>query len=461
MQQNPLPSLPSIPSMATSAAGSAAAAPPPRATLADLPPELLGEIACFLTPRAALELRTVATFLAAAIPEHLPRACVFPCAHALRIRSNIVTELLQARLEANTFLAEAASALLHTSTAAAAAPQRRSDDDTAPDGGRRDLRPPLYAWCAAGAAKLQVWEPQQLEAALALMGLGILPVRHLTVAVAAPEVWLAAAARDDPPLRAPALETLDFDMARLGPSGAGAVAQALDIFPGLRRLWMNSSDMTGEGAGALSQALGACRRLEELHLGDNFISASWGLMGLISVLPELPALRVLYLNNNAMMEAGACALADVLPRCPRLSELHLSSNDIGDAGTAALAAAAARSPAVTALLLGDNGIGTAGAVGVATSGACSTLTRLHLSFNAGIGDEGAAALARALATSASLRGLGLIAVGAGPEAAAAFAAAVQTNTSLEFLDLSYNDLGMYGKGALQLACRGRVKVFNC
>ena len=65
-----------------------------------------------------------------------------------------------------------------------------------------------------------------------------------------------------------------------------------------------------------------------LHLGVNQIGAE-GAGRVAGVLPQSPALSILFLEDNEIGDEGARRLAGVLPQCPALRYLRLGGNQIG------------------------------------------------------------------------------------------------------------------------------------
>ena len=161
-------------------------------------------------------------------------------------------------------------------------------------------------------------------------------------------------------------------------------------------------------AEALSQAL---YTLEELYLYNN--STNIGDIGevLARALHHNSTLKVLYLPNNRISDAGTKALAQALHHNSTLKKLYLSNNTISDTGAIALAQA-----------LHHN----------------STLQILFLSHSR-IGHDGAVALAQALHHNSTLQILSLSHSNISDDGAVALAQALHHNSTLERLELSHND----------------------
>ena len=69
-------------------------------------------------------------------------------------------------------------------------------------------------------------------------------------------------------------------------------------------------------------------RLIECELGDD------GLHALCPILPRLPKLQILAIQDNSFTARGALELFATLPRCPHIGHVHLSNNSIWCVGVA-------------------------------------------------------------------------------------------------------------------------------
>ena len=142
----------------------------------------------------------------------------------------------------------------------------------------------------------------------------------------------------------PALDTLILHEPAAGPDGVQRLAEklgagALPAVTGVR-LFMYVGDA---GASALAAALGrgAMPRLKVLYLRDAAIGDA-GLVALAPALRRLPALEKLYLGRSPLGDEGLAALVAPPPPTGGLAKLRLlllSYTQITDAGCATLAAA--------------------------------------------------------------------------------------------------------------------------
>jgi Ran GTPase-activating protein (RanGAP) involved in mRNA processing and transport len=101
--------------------------------------------------------------------------------------------------------------------------------------------------------------------------------------------------------------------------------------PALSVVYLGGNDIGDAGVGRLAGVLPQCPALFRLSLGGNPLGDEGGLQ----VLPQCPALSELHLNGCYFDLLGI--LAEVLPQCPALSHLDLSDNWIGDAGAQSMA----------------------------------------------------------------------------------------------------------------------------
>jgi len=138
-----------------------------------------------------------------------------------------------------------------------------------------------------------------------------------------------------------------------GPDGVPRLAEKLGAgaLPAVTELDLNSTHVGDAGASALAAALGrgALPRLRNLGLSSTAIGDA-GLVALAPALRRRPALEVLKLMSNPLVDEGLTALV-APPQQPagapppptgglaKLKELHLYYTQIADAGCAALAAA--------------------------------------------------------------------------------------------------------------------------
>jgi len=221
---------------------------------------------------------------------------------------------------------------------------------------------------------------------------------------------------------------------------AGAVAElyrktATQVLGGTTKLELNYVPMRGGDGARLAQALSLCSRIEELAWC--FVEMRAVEVGAMLAAP-VPSLQKLYLNENALGEAGGVALAQALGKraTPQLQELHLAENALGEAGGVALAEALGKgaTPLLQELYLDVNALGEAGGVALAKAlgkGATPLLQELGLSKNA-LGEAGGVALAEALGKGATpqLQKLVLDHNLLGKRGAAALAAAISTKDAL-------------------------------
>jgi hypothetical protein len=107
---------------------------------------------------------------------------------------------------------------------------------------------------------------------------------------------------------------------------------------------------------------------------------------------QLGELVELYLHNDALGDEGASGVAWRALRMPRLEVLSLVGQRVGDVGAMALA----ELEGLRALYVDDNAIRNAGLIALAHARGLRTLERLSLYRNGGVGDEGLRSLVRRL-----------------------------------------------------------------
>jgi len=135
----------------------------------------------------------------------------------------------------------------------------------------------------------------------------------------------------------PAVTLLSLDDMHVGDAGASALAAALDrgAMPRLKHLWLNSATIGDAGLVALAPALRRRPALEELNLEVNPFGDE-GLAALVAPPPPpagalppptgvLTKLKVIYLANTQITDAGCSALAAALDSgaLPALEHLML------------------------------------------------------------------------------------------------------------------------------------------
>jgi len=148
----------------------------------------------------------------------------------------------------------------------------------------------------------------------------------------------------------------------------------------------------------------------------------------LRLLCQYTTLTTLYIDHNAVGDAGARALAGNTT----ITKLSLYNNNIGDAGAEALAG----NTTLTELAISRNDIGAAGAQALAGN---TTLTTLNITWN-NIGVAGA----RALAGNTTLTTLNITWNNIGDVGAQALAG----NTTLTTLKIYFNGIGAAGAQAL-------------
>jgi hypothetical protein len=128
-----------------------------------------------------------------------------------------------------------------------------------------------------------------------------------------------------------ALVTLELLGNHIGDAGIAALGAVLPELPELQELYLQNNRF--REIGPLVAALPVCENLKDLQMGGNRITCD-GAEALARVLEACcnrptvhsPGLSVLGLSGNKIDNHGARALASVLPRCRRLRKLMLKMN---------------------------------------------------------------------------------------------------------------------------------------
>ena len=135
---------------------------------------------------------------------------------------------------------------------------------------------------------------------------------------------------------------LDLRFNDIGPEGTYGLCQGLEINPTVTRLYLEGNQLRDEGATIMANLLkvAGCP-LEHLFLGANQIGPD-GASHLASTLSINKTLTKLYLEGNAIGEAGADAFTKILIHCDGdtgLKHLFCDNNNIGKEGSQRLAKA--------------------------------------------------------------------------------------------------------------------------
>ena len=182
-------------------------------------------------------------------------------------------------------------------------------------------------------------------------------------------------------------------MELIGPSGASALAKALQLNYTLTYLDLQYNAISDSGAAAIAEALKSNCTLTELCLSENKIGESGG-EALGKALQSNCTLAHLLLGGNRIGDSGAKAMAKALQsRGTQLTVLCLTSNKISSPGATAIADSLQCNCSLTHL---HNEIASSGAVAVAKALQSNcTLTQLDVRDNDNNNDSGATESAQA------------------------------------------------------------------
>ena len=267
------------------------------------------------------------------------------------------------------------------------------------------------------------------------------------------------------------LKSLTLRRVGLSIDDVNAISGVLPELCKLEKLDLTGNGLDDDGARSLSSVICHCNNLLVLLLGDNHISDD-GALAVAGVLPQLDQLVCLSLGNligkeglkgiakavsslenlstldlsgnnkNGADLAGS--LASVLPSLPSLRCLKLNDARIGPRGTKTLLAALVRTVDLRELGMSGCKVGFFGTKAIGSVGLPLGLTDLDISNNA-VGDDGAWQLTSSLATLRNLTSLNLSSNQLGDDAAAEIARLLPSLKQLLHLDLSSNkDVGDAG-----------------
>jgi Ran GTPase-activating protein (RanGAP) involved in mRNA processing and transport len=144
---------------------------------------------------------------------------------------------------------------------------------------------------------------------------------------------------------APTLKHLDLEWARMGFSGAFALATALQSCGKLEHLNLSHNDQLNDDAvRKLAAGIANCTALRELYLASCNVQPG-GCAALAQGLKQCTELITLNLQDNKFAAGGAFSLALALPDYAALANLNLSGNDIRSSATT-IASVLTRCPAL-------------------------------------------------------------------------------------------------------------------
>ena len=126
----------------------------------------------------------------------------------------------------------------------------------------------------------------------------------------------------------PLLEELDLDGMNIGHHECDALAVLLPTTTELRELDLSNNDIDDEGVDAVAGALANNSRLRILYLSGNQITVG-GCQSIAALLGNPNSnLAELYLHNNNIHDEGALIFANALVNNRKLKELAIDDNDI-------------------------------------------------------------------------------------------------------------------------------------
>ncbi|XP_078067149.1 protein NLRC5 isoform X2 [Mustelus asterias] len=237
---------------------------------------------------------------------------------------------------------------------------------------------------------------------------------------------------------------LEFHLYRnsVGNKGAETLAEILPVFQGLKKLSLESIDVSPIGMVPLAAGLHKCHSIEEINLSQNELGEE-GASELGRILPGLKQLKKINLSRipTAVGLTGTSMLAKGLRTCTRLEEINLDSLMLKDGGAQLLAEGIPRMTCLKKLNLRCNSIGCKGAAYLANGLKHSTaIVEIDLNGNC-IEDAGALNLADVLPNMKSLKILNLTQNNITAAGGESLARALAQCPSVEEIHLSTNKIG--------------------
>lgn len=148
------------------------------------------------------------------------------------------------------------------------------------------------------------------------------------------------------------LKRLTFGLGKKnGPDGFLKLVDILPKLPALQHLDLNNlteNHIGDKGVEKLAEKFPELQCLQALDLSQNNITDA-GAEKLAAALPSLHSLQTLSLYNNNVCDMGAEQLANILPDMPSLEALHLDCNRITCTGAEKLAASLQKCPKMRSL----------------------------------------------------------------------------------------------------------------
>ncbi|XP_051883894.1 NLR family, CARD domain containing 5 [Pristis pectinata] len=265
----------------------------------------------------------------------------------------------------------------------------------------------------------------------------------------------------------PSLMELHLCQNNFGDKGAEILAEILQVVRGLRKLSLESTNMSSTGMVSLTAGLCKCRSLEEINLSHNELGEE-SASELGKVLLGLEQLRIINLPRMTaaagLMETNA--LARGLSNCTSLEEINLDSLPLKDSGTQLLAEGIPRMTYLKRLNLKSNFIGCKGAVELANGLKYSTMmVEINLSDNY-MEDVGAMKIADVLPLMKSLTILNLTQNNITAIGGERLAEALRLCPSMEGVHLSRNRIGdqtakKLAKALPEMPCLKILNLHSC
>uniref|UniRef100_UPI00398EED01 protein NLRC5 isoform X1 n=2 Tax=Pristiophorus japonicus TaxID=55135 RepID=UPI00398EED01 len=246
------------------------------------------------------------------------------------------------------------------------------------------------------------------------------------------------------------IEEINLSQNKLGEEGATELGKTLSGFEQLKKINLSRiPTATGLiGTNMLAKGLSNCTRLEEINL-DSLVLRDSGARLLAEGILNMTSLKKLTLRSNSIGCKGAAQLANGLRRSTAIVEIDLYGNCIEDVGAMKLADVLPIMKSLKILNLTQNNITATGGERLAEAlGQCPSVEEIHLSMNK-IGDQTAKKLAQALPKLSCLKILNLHSSDLTADGGISLAQGLVQCPSIQEISLPENNIG--NKGVMELA----------
>ena len=221
------------------------------------------------------------------------------------------------------------------------------------------------------------------------------------------------------------------------------IAKSLEHISTLKKLYINSNNITDEAADDIATALFCNRQLQELDVSDNSFQTV-GIIKIAKALQHTSTLKKLNISNNNITYKAADNIAAALSINVQLQELDIGKTALQAKGLIVIAKALQSTVTLSRLCISDNDVTDEAAKDIAAVLYHNTrLQELNLGFNK-LGSSGTIEIMTALCKNGNLAVLQIENNKITDEAAESIAAAISSNLNLQKLNFSTNHFTIKG-----------------